>query len=335
MAVVGGDCLTLLDWAKRQDPDGKTADVVELLAQDNPILQDMKFKEANEATGHRTTVRTGLPDVFWRMLNAGVQPSKSNTAQVTEGIGMLEAWSEVDKDLAELNGNVASFRMSEASAFIESINQELASTLFYGNSSIDPEEFTGLAVRYSSLSAANAQNIVDGGAAGGQTDCMSIWFVSWGENSVHGIFPKGSKAGVFHEDLGLQTITGVAGMGGAKLRAYQEHWQVKVGLALRDWRSVARVANIDKSALVAESSAADLRKLMIKAYHRLPDMYKKNAVCYMNRTVAEFLDIQRVDNVSAGGGISFENAAGKPVNDFRGFPVRVCDALTEAESVVA
>ena len=40
----------------------------------------------------------------------------------------LEAWSEVDKDLAELNGNVGSFRLSEAKAFLEAMNQEFAQT---------------------------------------------------------------------------------------------------------------------------------------------------------------------------------------------------------------
>ena len=335
MATIGASVLTLLDWAKSIDPDGRVADVVELLAQKNGLLDDMLFKEGNEATGHRTTVRTGLPSVFWRLLNAGVQPSKSTKAQITEGIGMLEAWSEVDKDLAELNGDVNAFRLSEAKAFIEAMNQEMAQTVFYGNSSSSPEEFNGLAIRYASLSAGNAENIVDGGAAGGQTDCMSIWLVCWGEETVHGIFPKGSKAGIFHEDLGLQTIEVSGGVAGTKMRAYQEHWQWKNGIALKDWRYVVRIPNIDKSALVAESSAADLTKLMIKAIHRLPDLASGRCAFYANRTVVEFLDIQRRSDVAAGGGLTYMDVDGKNVPSFRGIPIRVCDALTEAEAVVA
>src|SRR5262245_18558993 len=160
MATLGTGNLTLLDWAKRLDPDGKVPTIVELLKQTNEILEDMSWVEGNLPTGHRTTVRTGLPAVAWRLLNQGITPSKSTTAQIDEQAGMLEAWSEVDKDLALLNGNIGSFRLSEAKAFIEAMNQEMAQTLFYGNAGLAPEEFTGLSVRYSTTvgSPANADN---------------------------------------------------------------------------------------------------------------------------------------------------------------------------------
>jgi len=105
MSTLSTNVLTLADWAKRLDPDGKVPAIVELLAQTNDLLMDMQWIEGNLPTGHRTTVRTGLPTVAWRLLNQGVQPSKSTTAQIDEACGMLEAWSEVDKDLAMLNGN--------------------------------------------------------------------------------------------------------------------------------------------------------------------------------------------------------------------------------------
>jgi hypothetical protein len=150
-ATLSTSALTLADWAKRLDPDGKVPTVVELLSQTNDILIDMLFVEGNLPTGHRTTVRTGLPTVAWRLLNQGTTPGKSTTAQIDEQAGMLEAWSEVDEELAKLNGNTASFRLSEAQAFIEAMNQEMAQTLFYGNSGLAPEEFTGLRPAISSL----------------------------------------------------------------------------------------------------------------------------------------------------------------------------------------
>ena len=178
MSAVGTSVLTLVDWAKRLDPNGKTAAIAEMLAQSNDILDDMSFVEGNLPTGHRSVIRTGLPTVYWRLINQGIPPSKSTTAQVDESTGMLEAYSEVDKDLAMLNGNTASFRLSESQAFIEAMNQEMAQTIFYGNSSTAPEEFNGLAVRYSSLSAVNGQNIINGGGSG--SDNSSIWLVAWG-----------------------------------------------------------------------------------------------------------------------------------------------------------
>lgn len=332
MAILGATVLTLTDWAKRLDPDGKVPAIVELLSQTNEILDDMMFMEGNLPTGHRSTVRTGLPSVYWRLLNQGIQPSKSKTAQIDEGCGMLEAWSQVDKDLAMLNGNTDAFRLSEARAYIEAMNQEMASTLFYGNSSVSPEEFNGLAIRYSSLSAANAQNIVDAGGTG--SDNSSIWLVVWGDQSCFGIFPKGSQAGLIHEDHGEETVEAAGGVAGALMRAFRERWQWKVGLVLKDWRYVVRICNLDISNLVTNSSAADITKQMIKAIHRIPNLKMGKACFYMNRSLAQYLDIQRLAGVSAGGGITYENVDGKMVYAFRGIPIRVCDALLETESRV-
>lgn len=204
MSVKGLTALTLADWGKRVDPNGKVDKIIELLGQTNPILQDMPFVEGNLPTGHRTTIRSGLPSATWRLLNYGVQPSKSTTVQVTDSVGMLETYAEVDKSLADLNGNTAEFRLSEDRAFIEAMNQQMAQTLFYGDSSVNPQQFMGLSSRYSSLSAGNAQNIIDAGGTG--TDNTSIWLVVWGKNTVHGIFPKGQKAGIQMEDKGQVTL---------------------------------------------------------------------------------------------------------------------------------
>ena len=333
MATIGGSVMTLADWAKLKDPNGNTADIVEILSQTNDVLEDMLFAEGNLPTGHRITQRTGLPTVAWRLLNQGVAPSKGTTAQIDEACGMLEAWSEVDCDLAELGGDVNGLRMAEANAFAEAMNQEMASTLFYGNSGTAPEEFTGLAVRYSDLSAPNAQNIVAGGGSG--SDNSSIWLVVWGENTCFGIFPKGSKAGIYHEDLGKVTVEVTAGIAGQRMRAYQDHWQWKNGIALKDWRYVVRIPNIDISALIAKSSAADLIELMIKAVHRIPHLKGGKPVFYMNRTCFQMLDIQRRDDVITGGGLVYKDVDGHAIPHFRGIPVRTCDALTEAEATVS
>ena len=332
MATLSSNALTLADWAKRVDPDGKVPMIVELLSQTNEVLDDMLFIEGNLPTGHRCTVRTGLPAVAWKLLNQGVQPSKSTTAQIDEAVGIMEAWSEVDKEVAELNGNTSEFRLSEAQAFIEAMNQEMASTLFYGNSSTAPEEFTGLAPRYSALTgAANSQNVISAGGAG--SDNTSIWLICWGGQTVSGIFPKGSRAGLQHYDHGEVTVETSTGIAGTRLRAYQDQWQWKVGMALRDWRYAVRIANIDVSDL-AGGSPADLVELMTKALHRLPSLNMGKCAFYMNRTVFQYLDIQRREDVAAGG-MTYKEVDGKTVYDFRGIPIRKVDALVETEAAVS
>lgn len=331
MSLLGQNVLTLVDHAKRQDPDGKIAKIVEMLAQTNAILEDMPFIEGNLPTGHRTTMRTGLPTVAWRLLNQGVQPSKGKTAQSDEQCGMLEAYSEVDKDLAELNGDVNAFRLSEAKAFLEAMNQEMASTLFYGNSGLAPEEFTGLSIRYSDLAAPNAQNIIDAGGTG--SDNTSIWLIGWSEETCHGIYPKGSKVGLIHEDLGLVTVQDALGIAGNRLRAYQEHFQWKCGLALKDWRYVVRICNIDVSDLDS-NSAADLQDFMIKAVHRIPNPGMAKLCFYMNRSAFQYLDLQRRADVISGGQLSYDVVDGKRIPLFRGIPIKVVDALIETEARV-
>ena len=331
MGAIGNTVLTLADWAKRLDPDGKVPSIVELLSQTNEIIADMLWKEGNLPTGERVTVRTGLPTVAWRLLNRGVAKSKSITAQIDEQCGLMEARSEVDEEIANLNGNVGAFRLSEAQAFIEAMNQEMAGTIFYGNSGVSPEEFTGLAPRYSSLSAANAQNIVVGGSS--DTDNTSIWLVVWGQNTVYGMFPKGSKAGLAHNDLG---VGDAFDDDGNRFRAYMDQWKWKPGITLKDWRYVVRIPNIDVSNLVAKSSAADLVELMIKAMHRIPNLKMGKPVFYMNRTVFQMLDIQRRDDAIAGAGlVKYENVDGVLIPYFRGIPIKTCDAILETEDLVA
>jgi hypothetical protein len=333
-ATLGTGALTLIDWAKRVDPDGKIPDIVELLEQTNEMLADMLWREGNLPTGHRTTVRTGLPSVFWRLLNQGVSPSKSTTAQIDEATGMLEAWSEVDVDLAMLNGNVSSFRLSEAKAFLEAMNQEMQSTIIYGNGGLAPEEFTGLAVRYSDLTAESGDNIIVGGGDDGHTDLTSIWLVAWGEETVCGIFPKGSKAGLQHNDYGEVTVEVTAGVAGSRMRAFQERYQWKGGIAVKDWRYVVRIPNIDVSELNGTSADADLIDLMEHAIELLPNRLGK-PVFYMNRTIRRHLRRQVRANVSAGGGLTFENFAGRRTMFFSEVPVRTVDAILNTESLVA
>jgi len=341
MATLGTSVLTLADWGKRLDPNGKVDKTIELLSQSNEILTDMMWKEGNLPTGERTTIRTGLPTVYWRLLNQGTAPSKSTTAQVDENCGMLEAWSEVDKDLAELNGNANSFRLNEAMAFLEAMNQEQASTLFYGAASA-PEEYVGFANRYTATTAGNGQNIILGGGSG--ADNSSMWLVGWGANTVHGIFPKGSKAGISHENLGLVTVETTAGVAGNRMRAYQDHWQWKAGLVVKDWRYAVRIPNIDLSDLIgvtgtqATTASTFLPKLMSRATDRFPSSMGINPVFYANRTVKSNLKVLAMEKASSV--LSIEDGLdqfGRKMTElkFLGIPVRTVDALTETESLVA
>jgi hypothetical protein len=322
MATLSATVPTLLDVTKRMDPDGKAAKIAEMLSQDNEILDDMQWYEGN------------LPTAAWRKLNQGVPHSKSTTAQIDEACGMLEAYSQIDKDVADLNGNTPEFRLSENSAFIEALNQKMATTAIYGNSVSEPESFLGFAPRFDDVpttagGAENKDNVIDAGGTG--TDNTSIWLIGWGPNTVHGIYPKGSAAGLIHEDLGLDTVLDA---NGNKYRAYIVHYQWKCGIALKDWRYVVRICNIDVSDLTADAATgAKLIRLMTQALERIHSLNGVRPAFYMNRTVRSILRQQQVEAVK-NSTLTVEELYGKRVLMASEVPCRRSDAILTNEARV-
>jgi hypothetical protein len=332
--------LTLADWAKRLDPDGKVASIVEMLTPMNEILEDAVFLESNLPTGHRTTIRAGLPQPTWRLLNYGVPNTKSKTAQVTDAAGMLEDYAEVDKALADLNGNTAAFRLSEDKPHIDGLNIELASTLIYGDTRVDPERFLGFAPRYNSLDVAASKpaainymdQVIDMGGTG--NNLTSMWLIVWGANTTFMFFPKGSSAGILHEDLGEQTLFDENGM---KYQGYRTHYKFNYGLCVRDWRYIVRLANIDPTAMPGEAPPAtpdgtiDWRK-MIQAKNTVPSLGAGRAVFYAGRQVKTMLDIAAASKNNMA--LNIVDWAGQPVTTFLGIPIRQVDAILETESAL-
>ena len=344
MATLTSTVLTLADWAKRMDDNYKVSGIVELLSQTNEILEDALFMQGNLPTGHKTTVRTGLPSATWRLLNYGVPKAKSTTAQVVDTCGNLEVYAEVDKDLADLNGNTAAFRLSEAKAFMEGMNQQVASTMMYGNVQTNPERFMGFAPRYNTVTTTSAQtayNVID--AQGSGSDNTSIWVITWGADTTHGIFPMGKMTGLQHRDLGEWTLSDGAG---GQYQGYRDHFKWELGLTVRDWRYNARICNIDVSDL-SGGSAANLINGLVRAMYRLPTTAGRAAavtksdaptiqgamgqtVIYCNRTIRTYLDLQAMNKTNVL--LKLEEWDGKVVTTFRGIPVRTVDAILNTES---
>ena len=328
---------TLLDYTKRQDPDKSIATIVETLAQTNEVLEDMVHLEGNMETGHRTTIRSGLPAPTWRKLYGGVQPSKSETVQVTDTIGMMEAYAEVDKQLADLNGNTAAFRMSEDMAHIEGMNQEFTRTLFYGDEGTDVEEFTGFRARFDDTSASNGTNILKGSDYGGDSlagnDNTSIWLVVWGPNTCHGIYSKGSQMGLSKEDKGQVTIEDTTGSSGGRMEAYRTHYKWCCGLSVRDWRYIVRM-QVETADLNESVDNLNIVDMMSDACELVPSLSMGRAAFYCNRTAKQFLRKQFVDKVKQST-LGMDEIGGRSTLTFDGIPIRKVDSIIETESPVS
>lgn len=333
MSVLATNYPTMLDVAKRLDPDGKLANVAEILNKQNDMIADGPAVEGNLPTGNKTTQRTGIPEPTWRKFNAGVQPTKSHTAQVEDRCGMLEAYSEVDVALANMGGNAAAFRATEDKAIVEGFGQKVAETAIYGNDNTLPESFLGLAPRFNtrSLAAAQtAQNVIHAGGSGSTN--TSIWLIGWDPDKVAFIYPKGSKAGLDQRDMGEVTLESAPG-GGGKMQAYRTHFRWDVGLMVRDWRYVVRIANIDVNALTKDgSSGADLFDCIAQALEQIHSLSNCTPRFYCNRTIGGYLRRQQkhVKNVQ----ISMADAAGRHVLMLNEVPLRRSDALLNTEATV-
>ena len=321
---------TLLDLKSRLEPNGQVSKVIEMLNQTNEILDDAVWIEGNELTGHTTSVRTGIPEPTWRKLYGGVQPTKSTSVKVREALGMLENYAEVDKALADLNGNSAAWRMSEESAIIEGFGQKVARYMIYGNEATEPEGFTGLAPRFNDQSAVNGENILTDAATPDNADNTSLWVVGWGPDTVHMIYPKGSQAGLQIADKGHVTIENVDGAGG-RMEAYRTHYKWDCGMVVRDWRYVVRI-NFDLEDVVASGATGPvLRDMLAQAMRRIPSLNRCRPAIYMNRDALDAFDKQMNRDPL----LAFqtqEDAQGKFITRFRGVPIRRVDQILSTES---
>lgn len=340
MATLSAGQLTLADIVKRTDSSGNVLTLANLLSQQNDIMEDIVWRPSNEMTSHKEGIVTGLPTVYWRSYNQGTPNSKSTTAQVVEPLAQAEARSQIDAKLLELNGNSAAWRMTEEAPFVESMGQTIAETIFNGNHAVNQKQFSGLAVRYSSTSAGNGNHVLLAGGAG--SDNASVYLVGWGENTVFGIYPKGTQGGLKMKDLGIDDVNDADGN---PYQAAKTLYQWDCGLCVKDWRYAARIANIDMSDWLgvtgtqAWSASTHVLKLMVKAITRIPNMSNCRPAFYANRSVAEGLMIQAMDRSSASV-LSIQDAVNQFGNNIKqltvmGIPVRIVDKLGVAETLVS
>lgn len=341
MATLTQSFLTLADVYKRSNPDGSAADIMEILndtSQD--ILTDFMYRECNSGTSHIHTIRAGLMSLGgWGALYEGITQVKSGTQQVTDTTGFIEALCSVDTRVLALADNEAAVRASESRAALETMAQELVTALFYHDPASDVRKPKGLGPRFGSLATSGYGNqIVD--ATGSSSDNTSIWFVTWGDDAVQALYPKGTQGGIKQMDKGEQRVTDA---NGKPYFVKEELVSAHLGFAVRDYRRVARIANIDVSDLAA--GTVDIYKYMRQAYYKLhgrrvskvrDQEANGHTVIYCNTDVLEALDALGTNSGSSDNFVRLRpvEIAGKEVMSYRGMPIRETDALLNTEARV-
>ncbi|MDW9880491.1 hypothetical protein GOA90_25220 [Sinorhizobium meliloti] len=342
MATIGNTYPQLIDMYK-SSAEGQ---VIELLKQNNPILDDAIATQCNMDALHRHSIRTGYPTVSWGRLYKGVRPSKATMQQVDDTTGFLEARSEIDTRLLKLAPDPAKARLVDSAPYLEAMNQEMATGIFYHNTDTTPEKFKGLAARFNAYNSNIpdpakpniANQVIHGGGSG--SDNTSIWFVTWADHATSLLYPKNTKAGVSIMDKGEEPVQDTVNGGTFYAKVTMFEWHI--GAFVKDYRYSARIANIDVSELMAGS--VDVWAKLRAAYYRLFQVYGIGALggrtaIYMNRQVLEVLDAQSSDRALLAAnpnytGLGQSQVEGRLVKTYREIPIRMTDSILNTEALV-
>ena len=349
MATIGNSVLTLADMLKGRKGDGSfDSEIVDLVVQENPMLDDVPFVEANDGTAHRTTIRTGIPKPTWVGFYEGVQPVKGSKAQVKDVCGKMKAKLEIDADLYD-NGPAtqkAQVIADELGGIAEGMNQEMAEALIYGKLADEPRAFNGLMKYYATIGAngANAANydrddaahyVFDGAKATSPSTsaCRSILLVGWSPRTITGFYPQGAKsAGLERGEFKKVDVTDSKG---GTYEAYRQYLTWTMGLSVKDFRYGGRIANIESDHMLDASGQPDYIELVSRLVTRVKNGGTVRRALYMAPLVWEYLQTLFYRK-TMGNAVKYADLEQrKAVPTLFGIPVRVCDAMETNEAVVS
>jgi hypothetical protein len=319
---------TLLDYLRTRDASGKAAKIVDIARVENGLLEVMPFKPANEGTRHLITQTTSYPSSDYRLINKGIAATKGQEVQLYESTSERTSLATTDEKLLRINKGGMNFRMEKEKGYIKGLGKDVTYDMFYANGNTTLGAPMGLRPR---LDALADDQVIAGDATGAGADQTSVYAFAPGEGQCYGIFPEGGMAGIHHEDLGLQMVADSGGTN--KYPAYQSLYRWESGLAVEDPKSIARLCNIDVSALVYNgATGTNLLVKLLELQYRLRDF--GGPVYYaMHRTVMEWLHQQAVQKSNLA--LRYEEIAGAPVLKFGKATIIRCDSILLTEAVVS
>lgn len=321
---------TLADVIRLNNPGGGLLKIADRVAKTTSIVRHIPMYEATDKTSHVFAAEAALPAVSWRSHNEGVTASKSVEGVVTETIGKLSGLSKIDEDLCLQSNNPAEYRMKRDGRFYTAMEEELEQSAFYGSQKIYPERITGLAPRLDGITTGPwKKQVIASELSSSGNDQTSVFMAVWGEETVHGVYPKGGKGGLEIKDLGRQVQEDAPASGKWNRYLLSEfNWQI--GLAVIDPRYIARLCNIDMGNIAATGS--QLLRDLLRLKNTVKDIKKGRAVMYMCRDLYTYLDLQVMDQMKGAGGLTYANVAGERILTFQGVELAMSDMILKTEA---
>lgn len=352
MATLGlGTDLTVAELIRREDPDGKLAQLVDMLTQENRILEDITWLECNNGTYHEDTRTVGEPTGQERTYDEGVTKEAGRTEKVLEPTCMLNGISEVDVKKIQHHvargSTPAEARMMEDGFFLRGMTKTLVSRLFDGNRTTDPRRINGINTRsdYNTLQTYGSETRVFDNAGGDCADASvftSMYIIQWGFKKVECIYPRNDPQGggilpIKMEDYGKSIITQASDTSGSKkYPAWQTWFSADFGLFIFDPRCIKRVCNI------AVGTAADNAHYFTFDENALSDAVQEleyggqGAVIYCNKAVLKQAQRRANDKGTANFTMDSEGEGpfAHPVVRYQGIPMKRVDQITNTQANV-
>lgn len=327
MATLNTDFIGFGEFVKRQS-EGPARKILEVAQDRNAMISTMLVGMGNEVDGHTTVQRTDYIEGNFTSINEPVLSESSHTEEIRDSAGTLEVFSVIAKRIVERSANPAQTRFQEDTAAMIGMSQKMENEFFNGNKLINQKGFTGLAARYPDLLTANnrpSEQVID--AAGSGSDNTSMWLVSWDQLGTSMFFGKNYVGGLKVHDFGKTNWT----VGGGEIMAYVNHFEWNMGLSIRDYRSVARIANIDVSDLAA--GTVTLVPLMIKAWYKIPSaLQTQRKAWYCATEVLEALTIEAQAQTNTY--LTIQNFEGIPITMFFGIPIFRSDKIGVTDDAI-
>jgi len=337
-----GSTITIAEMLRRETPDKRQADLIDITSQTNRIIADATWMKCNNGTYHEDTQIVTRPAGSKRAYDQGVEPEAMVTEKVLEPTTMHAGISQVDSKKAQHSAmGIAGFRTQEDSGFLIGLTEQFVSDLFDGDRSVDPRSIFGINKR-SDYNALSSSYVYDnaGGAASVTSNKTSIYILQWGGKKTNLIYPRHDEPGAVGSEMPIarkdfpETLITDANNSSAKYPGFETWFEIAYGWFISDPRTIKRVGNISTSSIDGVDDFSFDEDLMIDAVTDL-EHNGDGAVGYCNRTI--WAQMWKRANEKGNALFTQEGAEGpfaKRVLRFAGIPLNRCDAITDTQATL-
>ena len=337
-----GTNISQAEMTRRETPDGRLANLIDVISETNAIIDDADFIEANNGNYHEETRVASEPTGQERAYNQGIAGEAGVTEKVIEPSSMIDGLSEIDAAQLRHAPDPLGFRDQEDRIYLRGMAKTFASRLFDGNRSTNNLQINGINNRadYNVLSSPYTYDNGEGDTADAST-FTSIYAIQWGPRMVQLFHPRNDAIGGDAANRGIsltdygRSIIQDANASALKYPAFQTWLELHFGLFIFDPRKIRRIVNIATATNNGTTFKSFHEDHMIDLHaDAVADGGTEGMVFYCNATVFAQIDKRANEkgNASFATNMEGEGPFAKPVTRWNGIPIRLVAQITSTQA---